>query len=96
MLPLFSNINLAILIRSRLRLSCYDLFGIYTPVILLLIFGSAIGASIANNPTWLEGYHLYSAAGILEGILAPAGQFGKFVLVILSFSVVMGACSWEL
>jgi purine-cytosine permease-like protein len=96
MFPLFSNINLAILIRSRLRLSCYGLFGICIPVILLIIFGSAIGASIANNPTWLEGYRLYSAGGILEAILAPAGRFGKFVLVILSFSVVMGACSREL
>ena len=84
-----------ILIKDRLRLFCYGLFGICTPVILLLTFGAAIGAAIDNNPTWLAGYHLYSTGGILGAMLEPAGQFGKFVLVILSFSV-MGTCAREL
>jgi purine-cytosine permease-like protein len=90
-----SSISFTILMRNRLRLFCYGLFGICTPVILLLTFGSDIGAAIANNPTWLEGYHLYSTGGILGAMLAPAGRFGKFVLVILSFSVI-GICSREL
>jgi purine-cytosine permease-like protein len=91
----FSNISFAILIRKRLRLFCYSLFGICTPVILLLTFGSAIGAAIANNPTWLEGYRLYSTGGTLGAMLAPAGRFGGFILVILSFSVI-GTRSREL
>jgi purine-cytosine permease-like protein len=79
----------------RLRLFLYGLFGISTPVVLLITFGSAIGASILNNPTWLAAYHSYSTGGILGAMLAPAGHFGKFILVILSFSVI-GTCSREL
>lgn len=79
----------------KLRVFFYGLFGICIPVILLLTFGAAIGAAINNNPTWLAGYESYSTGGVLGAMLAPAGGFGKFVLVILSFSVV-GTCSREL
>jgi NCS1 nucleoside transporter family len=79
----------------KIRIFFYGLFGICTPAILLLTFGSAIGAAIVNNPHWLSEYHKYSTGGILGAMLEPAGGFGKFILVILTFSV-LGTCSREI
>lgn len=78
-----------------MRIFLYGLFGICTPVILLLTFGAAIGSAIVNNPTWLAAYHKYATGGILSAMLEPAGGFGEFVLVIFAFSV-LGTCSREI
>jgi len=79
----------------KFRVFMYGLLGICTPIILLLTFGAAIGASISNNPTWLAGFEAYSTGGVLGAMLAPAGGFGKFILVLLSFAVV-GTCAREI
>jgi purine-cytosine permease-like protein len=79
----------------KIRLFSYCLFGICTPIIVLLTLGAAIGGSILSNPTWLHAYKLNSTGGVLGAILSPAGGFGKFILVILAFSVI-GTCSREI
>jgi purine-cytosine permease-like protein len=79
----------------RWRLFSYCLYGLCIPLVLLLTFGAAIGGAILNNPTWLAGYHKTSIGGVLGAMLEPAGSGGKFVLVMLAFSVV-GTCAREI
>lgn len=73
----------------------YCFFGFWIPLVLLLTFGAAIGGAILNNPTWLAGYHRTSIGGILGAMLEPAGHGGKFVPVMLAFSII-GTCAREI
>jgi purine-cytosine permease-like protein len=52
-----------------------------------MILGAAIGGAIPNIPEWTEGYDTTSIGGVLAAMLEPAGGFGKFVVVILSFTM---------
>lgn len=52
-----------------------------------MILGAAIGGAIGNIPEWSEGYDTTSVGGVLAAMLTPAGGFGKFVVVILSFTM---------
>lgn len=52
-----------------------------------MILGAAIGGATPNVPAWSDGFANYSVGGVLEAMLAPAGGFGKFVAVVLSFSL---------
>ncbi|CZR58243.1 related to purine-cytosine permease [Phialocephala subalpina] len=58
------------------------------PTILLMILGAAIGAVVPNVESWNDGYNSYSAGGVLEAMLRPAKGFGKFIAVLLAFSLV--------
>ncbi|EXJ93804.1 NCS1 family nucleobase:cation symporter-1 [Capronia coronata CBS 617.96] len=69
------------------RIFWYSYAGLLVPSIPLMILGAAIGGAVPNVPSWSEGYDKYSAGGVLEAMLMPAGGFGKFVAVILSFSL---------
>lgn len=69
------------------RLFVYAYTGLAVPTILLMILGAAIGGAVANVPAWSEGYDANLVGGALAGMLEPAGGFGKFVVVILSFSL---------
>lgn len=57
------------------------------PTILLMVLGAAIGGATANVPSWADGYDTNSAGGVLAAMLEPAGGFGKFLVVVLSFSI---------
>lgn len=72
----------------KFRLFCYCLFGLCLPISLMLTLGAAIGGAIVNNPSWFEAYKQYSVGGVLGEILSGGGGFGKFVLVLLTFSVI--------
>ncbi|KAH7139742.1 permease for cytosine/purines, uracil, thiamine, allantoin-domain-containing protein [Dactylonectria estremocensis] len=72
---------------SSKRLFVYAYTGLAVPTILLMILGAAIGGAVANVPAWSEGYDANLVGGALAGMLKPAGGFGKFVVVILSFSL---------
>lgn len=72
----------------KLRLFCYCLFGLCLPIALMLTLGAAIGGAIAANPSWGAAYETYSIGGVLGAILDKGGNFGKFVLVLLTFSVI--------
>lgn len=52
-----------------------------------MVLGAAIGGAIANIPEWSEGYDTTSVGGVLAAMLSPAGGFGKFVVVVLSFTM---------
>lgn len=52
-----------------------------------MTLGSAIANAIPSNPAWQAGYDQTLVGGVLAAMLAPAGGFGKFLLVLLSFSL---------
>jgi purine-cytosine permease-like protein len=91
---IYSNCLRQLLTFSRWRLFFYCLLGLCIPLVCLLTFGAAIGGAILNNPTWLAGYHKTSTGGVLGAMLEPVGG-GKFILVMLAFSVV-GTCAREI
>lgn len=66
----------------------YVYLGQAIPTILLMILGAAIGICVPNVSSWNDGYNLYSAGGVLEAMLRPAGGFGKFISVLLAFSLI--------
>lgn len=66
----------------------YTYLGQAVPSILLMILGAAIGAVVPNVESWNEGNTNYSAGGVIEAMLHPAGGFGKFVTVLLAFSLI--------
>ena len=53
-----------------------------------MILGAAIGGATPNVPAWVDGYQTNAAGGVLAAMLHPAGGFGRFVTVILAFSMV--------
>ncbi|KZL70377.1 NCS1 nucleoside transporter (purine-cytosine permease FCY22) [Colletotrichum tofieldiae] len=69
------------------RVFFYSYLGLVIPTILLMTLGSAIGGAIANVPEWQEGYDQTLVGGVLAAMLSPAGGFGKFVVVILAFTL---------
>lgn len=66
----------------------YVYIGQTVPTILLMILGAAIGACVPNVASWDDGYAAYSAGGVLEAMLRPAAGFGKFIAVLLAFSLI--------
>lgn len=65
----------------------YTYAGLFLPTILLMVLGAAIGGATSNVPSWQTGYNENSAGGVLAAMLQPAGGFGKFLTVVLSFSI---------
>lgn len=57
-----------------------------------MTLGAAVAGAIPNNPQWQEEYDKYLVGGALAGMLSPAGGFGKFVLVILSLTLLGNTC----
>ncbi|KAK4043440.1 permease for cytosine/purines, uracil, thiamine, allantoin-domain-containing protein [Parachaetomium inaequale] len=72
---------------SSVKIFTYSYLGLATPTILLMILGSAIGNAIPNVPHWQAAYDQTLVGGVLAAMLAPAGGFGKFLVVLLSFSL---------
>ncbi|KAK4103997.1 hypothetical protein N658DRAFT_419633 [Parathielavia hyrcaniae] len=69
------------------KIFTYSYLGLALPTILLMTLGSAIGNAIANVPHWQAAYDETLVGGVLAAMLAPAGGFGKFLVVLLSFSL---------
>ncbi|KAG4433491.1 hypothetical protein IFR05_011029 [Cadophora sp. M221] len=69
------------------RIFAYTYFGLLIPTVLLIILGAAIGGAVPSNPEWAQAYEDYSVGGVLAAMLTSAGGFGKFVAVIIAFSV---------
>jgi purine-cytosine permease-like protein len=65
----------------------YSYLGLVLPTIPLFVLGAAIGGAIANVPEWQEGYDTTLVGGVLAAMLSPAGGFGKFVVVVLAFTL---------
>ncbi|CAK3873936.1 cytosine-purine permease [Lecanosticta acicola] len=66
----------------------YTYAGLFLPNVPLMILGAAIGGAVSNVPAWQAGYDATSVGGVFAAMLAPAGGFGKFLVVLLSLSVV--------
>ncbi|RYO98455.1 hypothetical protein DL763_002191 [Monosporascus cannonballus] len=69
------------------RLFLYGYAGLVIPPVLLLTLGAAIGGAVSSVPEWAAGYEGHTVGGVLGAVLEPAGGFGKFVLVILSLTL---------
>ncbi|GJC94755.1 NCS1 nucleoside transporter [Colletotrichum higginsianum] len=61
--------------------------GLVVPTILLMTLGAAIGGAMGNIPEWQDGFSSTLVGGVLGAMLAPAGGFGKFILVVLAFTL---------
>ncbi|KAG1722635.1 permease for cytosine/purines, uracil, thiamine, allantoin-domain-containing protein [Suillus paluster] len=73
---------------SRSTIFWYAYFGYIVPIILLECLGAAAVLAAPNVPSWNEGYGTEgNVGGLLEAMLSPVGNFGKFLTVLLSLSV---------
>jgi NCS1 nucleoside transporter family len=70
-----------------LRIAAYTYFGLALPTVLLMTLGAAMGGAVPNLASWKAGYDTNAASGVLAAMLHPAGGFGRFVTVILGFSM---------
>jgi purine-cytosine permease-like protein len=70
-----------------MRIAAYTYVGLALPTILLMTLGAAMGGATPNIPEWQAGYDANAASGVLSAMLYPAGGFGRFVTVILAFSM---------
>ncbi|KAF2016684.1 hypothetical protein BU24DRAFT_492727 [Aaosphaeria arxii CBS 175.79] len=69
------------------RIALYTYVGLALPTVLLMVLGAAMGGATPNVPSWLQGYEQNYASGVLGAMLHPAGGFGRFVTVVLAFSM---------
>lgn len=47
-----------------------------------------MGGAVPNVPAWNDAYSVTGVGGVMSEMLAPAGGFGKFILVLLALSVI--------
>ncbi|KIK95841.1 hypothetical protein PAXRUDRAFT_139812 [Paxillus rubicundulus Ve08.2h10] len=80
---------------SSHRVFWYSYLGYIVPIILLECLGAAAVLAAPNVPSWNAGYGTAgNVGGLLEAMLSPVGNFGKFLTVMLSLSVTGNiACS---
>ncbi|CAD0010208.1 unnamed protein product, partial [Aureobasidium pullulans] len=72
---------------SSTKVFAYTYGGLFLPTVPLMVLGAAIGGACPNVPSWQAGYESTSVGGVLAAMLEPAGGFGKFVVVLLAFSL---------
>ncbi|KAM0810457.1 hypothetical protein AB5N19_10806 [Seiridium cardinale] len=72
---------------SKVKIFTYIYLGLLTPSVPLFILGAAMGGAVPVVEGWSDAYESYGAGGVLAEMLSISGGFGKFVLVLLAFSV---------
>ncbi|EJF63789.1 NCS cytosine-purine permease [Dichomitus squalens LYAD-421 SS1] len=65
----------------------YSYLGFNIPIILLQCLGAAVVLSAPSVPAWNEGYANGNVGGLIEAMLQPTGNFGKFLTVLMALSV---------
>lgn len=65
----------------------YTYWGLVLPTVLLMTLGAAIAGALPNNPEWQTAYDSTLVGGALAAMLSSAGGFGKFVVVVLSLTL---------
>ncbi|KAJ9645020.1 hypothetical protein H2204_001482 [Knufia peltigerae] len=80
---------------SKIRLFTYTYCGILIPTIPLMCLGAAIGGAVPSYDSWLEAFDAGSTGGVMLEMMNSTGGFGKFVAVVLAFSL-MGNISGTL
>jgi NCS1 nucleoside transporter family len=72
----------------RSKIFWYAYLGYIVPIVLLECLGAAAVLAAPNVPSWADGYGTDgNVGGLLEAMLSPVGNFGKFLTVLLSLSV---------
>ncbi|PNY24594.1 Purine-cytosine permease FCY22 [Tolypocladium capitatum] len=74
------------------RVFNYTYWGLLIPTVPLMTLGAAIAGAMPNNPDWAARYETNLVGGALAGMLASAGGFGKFVVVVLSLTLLGNTC----
>ncbi|KAL7796699.1 permease for cytosine/purines, uracil, thiamine, allantoin domain-containing protein [Trichoderma ceciliae] len=74
------------------RVFSYTYWGLLIPTVLLMILGAAVAGAIPNNPEWQDAFDKYSVGGVLAAMLSSAGNFGKFIVVVLSLTLLGNTC----
>lgn len=69
------------------KIFAYTYGGLVIASVPLMILGAAIGGAVPNIPSWSKGNDENSAGGVLAAMLRPAHGFGKFIVVLLAFSM---------
>jgi purine-cytosine permease-like protein len=77
---------------DRWRVFAYSYWGLLTPTVLLMILGAAVAGAIPNNPEWQDAFDNYSVGGVLAAMLSSAGNFGKFIVVVLALTLLGNTC----
>ncbi|KAH7924911.1 hypothetical protein BV22DRAFT_1195556 [Leucogyrophana mollusca] len=73
---------------SRTKIFVYSYLGYIVPIILMECLGAAVVMAAPSVPSWNAGYgEAGNIGGLLEAMLQPVGNFGKFLTVLLSLSV---------
>ena len=49
--------------------------------------GAAVAVATSSVPAWEVGYANGNVGGLIEAMLSPAGNFGKFLTVLMALSV---------
>lgn len=52
-----------------------------------MIHGAAMGGAVPNISAWSLAYNDNGVGGVFDAMLSPAGGFGKFVTVVLAFTL---------
>jgi NCS1 nucleoside transporter family len=73
---------------SSAKIFLYSYLGLLLPIVPLECLGAAVVVNAPSVPTWETGYANGNVGGLLEAILRPTGNFGKFLTVMLSLCVV--------
>ncbi|KAI0635287.1 cytosine-purine permease [Trametes polyzona] len=69
------------------KIFLYSYLGFNTPIILIQCLGAAVAVSVPLVPAWEEGYANGNVGGLVEAMLRPTGNFGKFLTVLMALSV---------
>ncbi|PCH44946.1 hypothetical protein WOLCODRAFT_139341 [Wolfiporia cocos MD-104 SS10] len=69
------------------KIFMYSYLGFNIPIITIQCLGAAVATASSSVPAWSAGYADGNVGGLLEAMLSPAGNFGKFLTVLLALSV---------
>ncbi|KAF8157054.1 NCS cytosine-purine permease [Crassisporium funariophilum] len=88
----FSSLSSDFTSYFRPNVSSWKLFwasylGFLLPIVTIQCLGAAVAVAATSVPAWNEGYAGGNVGGLLEAMLQPVGNFGKFLTVLLSLSV---------
>ncbi|KAF7792939.1 hypothetical protein EIP86_004042 [Pleurotus ostreatoroseus] len=69
------------------KIFLYSYLGFNIPIILIQCLGAAVIVSTPFVPSWTAGYDNGNVGGLVEAMLSPSGNFGKFLTVLMALSV---------
>jgi len=70
------------------RIFWLSYLGILLPIVTLECLGAAVVIAASSIPVWEAGYTNGNVGGLIGAMLAPTGNFGNFLTVLLALSVV--------